>query len=76
MHTLQNIIGRLDFWYPYIILIIVWDIAWRLVTMWKAGKNNDLAWFLCIAILNTFGILPIIYFLLRRKKAKEITQNA
>jgi len=43
--------------------------------MWKAGRNNDFVWFICIAILNTLGILPIIYMLLHRKKSKELMQN-
>ena len=24
-------------------------------------RNNQLAWFVCLAIFNTVGILPIIY---------------
>ena len=29
--------------------------------MWKSARNNQLAWFICLAIFNTVGILPIIY---------------
>jgi hypothetical protein len=75
MHTLQHVIGHLDFWYPIVLFIIVWDIVWRLVTMWKAGRNNDFVWFICIAILNTLGILPIIYYFSHRKKTKNLVEN-
>jgi hypothetical protein len=37
--------------------------------MWKAGWNNHLAWFICIAIFSTIGILPIIYILIQRKSS-------
>jgi len=30
-----------------------------------------LAWFICIAIFNTLGILPIIYIILSKKKAEQ-----
>jgi hypothetical protein len=32
-----------------------------------------LAWFICIAIFNTIGILPIIYILLHKKESESVT---
>ena len=49
-------------------VLFVWDVAWKAVAMWKAARNNHLAWFVCIVIFNTVGILPIIYLLLDGKK--------
>ncbi|NLL28026.1 MAG: hypothetical protein GX259_04460 [Bacteroidales bacterium] len=54
-----------------IIILSVWDLVWKLIAMWKAGRNNHLAWFIIIAIINTVGILPIIYILTHRKKKDE-----
>jgi len=56
---------------PFLIVIIViglWDAVWKLIAMWKAGRNNQLAWFIVIAIFNTIGILPIIYLLFYKKR--------
>ncbi|PIP53870.1 MAG: hypothetical protein COX07_08410 [Bacteroidetes bacterium CG23_combo_of_CG06-09_8_20_14_all_32_9] len=53
---------------PLIIIVGIWDIVWKLIAMWKAARVNHLAWFICIAIFNTIGILPIIYILIHRKK--------
>ena len=36
--------------------------------MEKPG-HNQLAWFICLAIFNTAGILPIIYILCFQKTA-------
>jgi hypothetical protein len=36
--------------------------------MWKAARNSHLAWFICIFIFNTIGILPIIYILIHKEK--------
>lgn len=48
-----------------IVILAIWDSVWKLIAMWKAGRNNHLAWFICIAIFNTIGILPIIYIILQ-----------
>ena len=63
----QQLHSMLPWLIPTIIIIAIWDAVWKLIAMWKAGRNNHLAWFICIAILNTVGILPIIYILLQRK---------
>ncbi|MBM3889272.1 MAG: hypothetical protein FJ388_09120 [Verrucomicrobia bacterium] len=49
---------------PLIILLAVWDGVWKCIGMWKSARNNQVAWFVCIAIFNTVGILPIIYLVL------------
>lgn len=58
---------------PLLIILAVWDGVWKLIALWKAARNNELAWFICIALLNTVGILPIIYILISRNKAKQQT---
>src|ERR1017187_9880262 len=44
---------------PLIILVALWDGVWKAIGMWKSARNNQVAWFVCIAIFNTIGILPI-----------------
>ena len=41
--------------------IYVWEAVWKAIALWKAGGNRHLAWFVCIVIFNTLGILPIVY---------------
>ena len=49
-------------------VLVAWEMVWKAVAMWKAAKNNHLAWFVCIIIFNTIGILSIVYILMHRKK--------
>ena len=56
---------------PIIIILIIWETVWKLIALWKAGRNNHLAWFICIALVNTIGILPIVYILIHRDKPTE-----
>lgn len=50
-----------------IILLAIWDGVWKLIAMWKSARNNELAWFICLAVFNTIGILPILYILFFQK---------
>jgi len=42
-------------------LAIVWSLIWKAIALWKAARNNQPAWFVVLLILNTLGILEIIY---------------
>ena len=71
MEKCQHFLAAFSWLLPLIISLALWDSIWKLIGMWKAGRNNELVWFLCIAIFNTLGILPIIYILLNKKKAED-----
>ena len=42
-------------------LAIVWSMTWKGVALWRAGRNAHLGWFIALFIINSLGILPIIY---------------
>jgi hypothetical protein len=50
-----------------IILVALWDGVWKLIALWKSARHDQLAWFICLAIFNTAGILPILYILFFQK---------
>ena len=54
--------------FSILLILGLWDAVWKLIGAWKAARNNHLIWFICIAIFNTAGILPIIYVLVFSKK--------
>ena len=54
--------------------LIFWEAIWKGIGLWKCGRNKQLTWFIAIFILNTVGILPIIYLLFFRKD-KAISYN-
>jgi hypothetical protein len=66
----EQIYSMLPWLIPVIAILAIWDTVWKLIGMWRAGRNNHLAWFICIFIFNTIGILPIIYILLHKKKSE------
>jgi hypothetical protein len=56
---------------PVLILIAIWDGAWKVVGMWKSARHNQLAWFICLALFNTMGILPIVYLVFFQRDRNE-----
>lgn len=54
------------------VMVVAWTIFWKLFGMWKSARNGHIFWFIIIALINTVGIIPIIYIFgipefLRRK---------
>ncbi len=45
-------------------LLAVWDLAWKGWALWRAGRNNHLGWFVALLLINSLGILPIVYLFL------------
>ncbi|MFB6319458.1 DUF5652 family protein [Saccharicrinis sp. FJH54] len=56
---------------PVIIILAIWEGVWKITGMWKSARNNHLAWFICIAVFNTVGVLPIVYILMNRNRESD-----
>lgn len=44
-----------------IIIIAIWSLIWKAFALWKAARKNHLIWFILLLIINTIGILEILY---------------
>ena len=53
------------------IFICLWETVWKGIALWKSGKNRQFAWFVCIFVINTLGILPIVYLLFFQKHERH-----
>jgi hypothetical protein len=45
------------------VALVTWSLIWKGFALWRAGRNNQLAWFVIMLLLNTAGILEIVYLL-------------
>ncbi|MBS3089318.1 hypothetical protein J4461_00370 [Candidatus Pacearchaeota archaeon] len=50
-----------------IAVIIVWSLAWKGVAWWISARKNHILWFLSFFLINTLGILEILYIFLFSK---------
>lgn len=51
-----------------IAILVIWELIWKAIALWKSARNDQIGWFVVLAILNSLGILPIIYILFFQKK--------
>jgi len=49
------------------LLAILWTLPWKGVALWKAARNYQKVWFVAMLILQTLGILEILYILFFQK---------
>lgn len=76
MNNLNSNYGPLT-WIPthglLLVLIILWTIFWKGLALWHAGRRNQSWWFVFLLIINSVGILDIIYlFTICKLKFSEL----
>jgi len=59
-----------------LILISIWSLIWEGLGLWHSAQNKQKGWFLAILILNTLGLLPIIYLIWFKQKEKTEAKAA
>jgi methionyl-tRNA synthetase len=52
----------------WLIPLVIWEAVWKGIGLWKSAKNNQVKWFIAMFILNTVGLLSIIYLKFFQKK--------
>lgn len=53
--------------------LVVWTLFWKGWAMWKAARASDPLWYGVLLIVNTAGILEILYIFVfsKHRKAKS-----
>jgi hypothetical protein len=46
---------------PIIIVVALWSVFWKGLALWHAGRRGQPWWFVIMLVVNTLGILEIIY---------------
>ena len=54
-----------------IMMLFVWEAVWKGIALYLSGKREQKAWFVFLLVINSMGILPIVYLVLNRDKPKE-----
>ena len=64
--------------YPWVFFaVIAWSVVWKGIALWKAARRGETIWFIAILVLNTLGILEIVYifYVIRKKTADAKMRN-
>lgn len=57
---------------PVLAFLLVWEMVWKWIALFKAWRKWEIRRFICIFIFNTCGILPILYLLIDSIKKDDI----
>jgi len=59
--------------WPFIIPLVLWSLFWKGLALWHAGRKGQPWWFVILLVVNTLGILEIIYlFLVLKIKLEKL----
>ena len=53
---------------PFILLALVWTLCWKFQALWYAAKHDHKKWFVVLLVVNTLGILEILYLYVFAKR--------
>jgi len=53
-----------------ILTLVMWTFYWKGHALWTAARVGDLKWFIVLLLINTLGILEIIYLYFFAKKVR------
>jgi len=59
-----------------LVVIAVWSTVWKALALWKAARKKSVPWFVVLTVINTVGILDILYLFIfseccKKKPAQE-----
>lgn len=58
---------------PLILLAVLWSVVWKGLALWHSARRGQYWWFVILLVVNTLGILEIIYlFFVAALKFKEL----
>jgi hypothetical protein len=64
--------GAMGAWLGILLVpFILWSIFWKGWALWRAAKNDSQVWFIVLLIVNTLGILDILYIFVFGKQKRS-----
>ena len=58
---------------PFFPFLLLWSIIWKGLALWHSARREQPWWFVILIVVNTVGILEIIYlFAIAKLKWSEL----
>ncbi len=42
-------------------IAVVWELIWKGMALWRAARSNEINWYIALLLINSAGLLPILY---------------
>lgn len=71
MNTDQGLLTEEPGLFAFIFVLVLWSTIWKGFALYRAGSLKSVPWFVALFILNTAGILEILYLFVFSKRKKN-----
>lgn len=58
---------------PFLIAIALWTVVIKGFALWHAARGGQKEWFIALLVINTLGILEVVYLIWFRKTTFSTT---
>lgn len=59
----------------FLVPLVLWSLVWKGWALWTAARKGDKWWYIALLLLNTAGILEIIYIFLISKQNQKTSSK-
>ena len=74
MGNLPIIITQIIFWKgipkDLFLLMLVWTLFWKGWALWRSARSGQKLWFVSLIVINTLGVLEILYLFVFSRKTE------
>lgn len=57
----------------FFIIAVLWSLVWKGLALWHAARRKEKPWFIALLLINTLGILEIVYlFAVAKMNADQV----
>lgn len=58
---------------PFVIIFVLWSLVLKGLALWHAARRGEPVWFILLLLINTMGILELVYlFAVAKLKVNEL----
>ncbi len=54
------------------VIFLFWSLFWKGIALWKSARSGEKYWFVGLLIINTLGLLEILYIFFFTKGEKGL----
>lgn len=58
-----------------LVIVLVWSLVWKAIALWKSARKTHKIWFIVLLVVNTMGILEILYIFLFADLTEQISKQ-
>lgn len=62
------------FW-SMIFFTVIWSLTWKGLALWQAARRDQKVWYVVLLVVNTLGVLEIIYLLFFSRQNKRLSEK-